>query len=1217
VSNFQPYGKQPGQPYERPNQKFRCGRAAAWGKPCSRGPTADGQCGGVDECHPAKDGDRYVCRRPASQGGPCAGGPNPDGTCSQCLPPCVPRVTLRHRRGQLAWLSLAAIFLLIICSFHFGKKDSVFTAAVNPGPLNTKHANFIGDQNCAACHHTHETSTAGWLKAAFSSAHLSAQCLNCHRFNGPENRPHNAEFASHSGLNETRCEMCHTEHHGSDAGITKITDQQCQTCHTKKFTRFDKDHPPFSPEFPHKQRNAIKFDHASHFTKYFPDPKNAEHAPLNCAGCHTVSQPERKIRTLGFDQACAQCHQGGIPMNDLVLLHLPEEVEDISPDDAPALMTWLLNADAGDYGGNVVKLAASLGQKGSSALVSAVTNRTGTAASSSLLAGLSQDVLVRPARIWATRAEGVKKKSGKKAAVESYEPASQKPVSGWYWNENQGWELRYKPAGHADQVVQAWIDLALDVNARAADPKAKKRAESVLKMFTSKSERVGQCSKCHTFTEAADNSGRMQQFAEWRYPERQTHRHTIFPHGLHVNFAACQSCHQLNDRVDVAKQFETMRINTGNQPVSNFLPIKKETCLECHAREKVRQDCLTCHQYHRPPTQAQQSETLLTLVEEKLHASGRNPHILGLPTASKQTAVLPTKETSKPPAPVPAKQETKVAKETVDTEARRLAEAKAQAEAKAKMELEAKRAVEAKVKADALVQAEAVRKADAAKAQLELEAKRTAEEKSKAEALAATKKKADDARIQAEAKRLADEKAAAQAKADMDAKRAAEEKAKALAMLETKKKSDAASKADADARRIAEAKMELEARAKLEMATKQAAEKAKVEALAMAEAKKKADDARAKAAAEAKTKAEMDAKRVADEKARAAALAAVEAKKKADAEAKAKADVEAKQMAEAKAQAEAKAKTTTPPATASVQVEAEPAPKPRTDLHYFGNKACQECHKDEAGVWEKTKHAESFRSFHSQDKTKAIIAAIGGDKNPRKNTTCTQCHYTLEQPDKETTATAKTSVSCESCHGPASEWLALHNVYGGASATKASETPDHKAKRLADTRNAGMIRPDMRYDVAANCLNCHNAMRLDGDTLAKLIGAGHPVNPKFEMIRYSQGGIRHRFYPPDVSVNGEMKPAELARWFVTGQAVMLVAATSGINKTSDAAYKSVQSEHIKTAVQVLSVVKSVPEAAALVAAPTEANARRLVAAIADKDLTGEVGGLLPPKSEYK
>ena len=49
----------------------------------------------------------------------------------------------------------------------------------------------------------------------------------------------------------------------------------------------------------------------------------------------------------------------------------------------------------------------------------------------------------------------------------------------------------------------------------------------------------------------------------------------------------------------------------------------------------------------------------------------------------------------------------------------------------------------------------------------------------------------------------------------------------------------------------------------------------------------------------------------------------------------------------------------------------------------------------------------------------------------------------------------------------------------------------------------------------------------------------------------------------------------------------------------------------------LSAVKSVPEAAALIAAPSEQNALKLAAAITDKDLSGDVGRLLPDPSTYK
>src|ERR1017187_9364025 len=84
----------------------------------------------------------------------------------------------------------------------------------------------------------------------------------------------------------------------------------------------------------------------------------------------------------------------------------------------------------------------------------------------------------------------------------------------------------------------------------------------------------------------------------------------------------------------------------------------------------------------------------------------------------------------------------------------------------------------------------------------------------------------------------------------------------------------------------------------------------------------------------------------------------------------------------------------------------------RASPYYVGSKACQECHKSEYEVWDKTKHAASFRDLHENAKVADILAAVGGDKNIRKNTLCTQCHYTLEQADESSPATVKTGISC-------------------------------------------------------------------------------------------------------------------------------------------------------------------------------------------------------------
>ena len=116
-------------------------------------------------------------------------------------------------------------------------------------------------------------------------------------------------------------------------------------------------------------------------------------------------------------------------------------------------------------------------------------------------------------------------------------------------------------------------------------------------------------------------------------------------------------------------------------------------------------------------------------------------------------------------------------------EGKRIAEEKARAEAAAKAKIEAQRIAKEKAIAAAKAKAEAEQLAkDKAAAEAKaLEAKRIAEEKAKAEAAAEVAAKA-----KAEAKRIAKEKAAAEAKA-LEAKRIAEEKAKAEAAAEAKR----------------------------------------------------------------------------------------------------------------------------------------------------------------------------------------------------------------------------------------------------------------------------------------------------------------------------------------------------------------------------------------------------------------------------------------------
>jgi hypothetical protein len=275
---------------------------------------------------------------------------------------------------------------------------------------------------------------------------------------------------------------------------------------------------------------------------------------------------------------------------------------------------------------------------------------------------------------------------------------------------------------------------------------------------------------------------------------------------------------------------------------------------------------------------------------------------------------------------------------------------------------------------------------------------------------------------------------------------------------------------------------------------------------------------------------------------------------------------------------------------------------------FQGPGKCNDCHKPEVSVFSHTKHAESYREIHRKPTVKAIMAAAGGTTNIRRNDVCTACHFTMVSAKAGAPPTATTGPSCESCHGPSSDWMPLHNASGPVAA------------RMQKAAKAGMIAPAMLYDIATNCLSCHGLARpgIPPETIAKIIDAGHPAGSAFDLVQYSQGTVRHRFYPPDTAKNKEMSAAELARMFVTGHAAALVEETAAVGKVNNAKYEDMLKKNTAKSRAAIDAVKGqVPEAAALLAQPTEANARKLVDAIANKDLSAQVSRLLPAKNTYK
>jgi hypothetical protein len=130
------------------------------------------------------------------------------------------------------------------------------------------------------------------------------------------------------------------------------------------------------------------------------------------------------------------------------------------------------------------------------------------------------------------------------------------------------------------------------------------------------------------------------------------------------------------------------------------------------------------------------------------------------------------------------------------------------------------------------------------------------------------------------------------------------------------------------------------------------------------------------------------------------------------------------------------------------------------DFLYVGVGKCKTCHKKESSgqqfqIWEKSKHASAMKTLASKEALE--IAAKKGIKNPATDAQCTKCHSTFaavdaKMLDPKTKLTLDEGVSCESCHGPGSEYKS----------SKTMKNHDLAVKK-------GLIVPDEKV-----CKTCHN-----------------------------------------------------------------------------------------------------------------------------------------------
>jgi hypothetical protein len=139
---------------------------------------------------------------------------------------------------------------------------------------------------------------------------------------------------------------------------------------------------------------------------------------------------------------------------------------------------------------------------------------------------------------------------------------------------------------------------------------------------------------------------------------------------------------------------------------------------------------------------------------------------------------------------------------------------------------------------------------------------------------------------------------------------------------------------------------------------------------------------------------------------------------------------------------------------------------------YIGTKSCA-CHTmaskgKQIDIWQKTKHASAYKALTTEEANK-IAKEKGSDKPAAETEACMNCHVAGFGKETAEKYSKDEGVTCEACHGAASDWKPLHS----------------KKDKIADAIDAGLIipkitelldkdKPEGMTKVEENCRKCHN-----------------------------------------------------------------------------------------------------------------------------------------------
>jgi len=164
-------------------------------------------------------------------------------------------------------------------------------------------------------------------------------------------------------------------------------------------------------------------------------------------------------------------------------------------------------------------------------------------------------------------------------------------LGGWY---RRDYTLFFRPLGHADRFIRTWLDIA----ASTYGTEAEDRGRILFTELTTK-DAPGQCAKCHSID--TEITGILN--IKWHpvRPKEDRKPFTWFPHAAHFGMLreeGCQTCHHIDEKAAYQKSYEDLDPTTFQ---SNFQPLDRQICIQCHTADEAGDACMSCHNYHAGP----------------------------------------------------------------------------------------------------------------------------------------------------------------------------------------------------------------------------------------------------------------------------------------------------------------------------------------------------------------------------------------------------------------------------------------------------------------------------------------------------------------------------------------------------------------------------------------------------------------------------------------